>query len=141
MKKNTAHAKWNGDLLKGNGSIKLGSGAFEGQFSFTSRFENGTGTNPEEMLAGAHAGCFSMALSFALTQAGYNPLVVETNSEIFLDKTEAGFEITKIHLFNKSKVEGIDAVKFAEIAEGAKSGCVVSKALTGVKIELTAELI
>lgn len=136
-----AEAVWEGGLLKGKGKMKLGSGAFEGLYSFASRFENGTGTNPEELIGAAHAGCFSMALSFMLEQAGFMPQSVQTAAKVHIDKVGDGFRITSIELETDAKVPGIDEKKFMEQAEAAKKGCPVSQALTGTEITLKAKLL
>jgi osmotically inducible protein OsmC len=137
----TANAFWEGDLLGGKGKMKFGSGAFEGQYSFSSRFEEGTGTNPEELIAAAHAGCFSMAFSAGLAKAGFIPKRVETTAKVHLEKVDAGFKITRIELSTTGTVPGIDNAKFQEIAEGAKKGCPVSQLLTGAQISLVAKLV
>lgn len=136
-----ANAVWNGNLKEGNGRVALGSGAYEGQYSFSSRFEEGTGTNPEELIAAAHAGCFSMALSAALGRAGFTPNRVSTQAHVHLEKAESGFRISKIHLVTEAEVPGIDATLFAEQANGAKEGCPVSQALKAVEITLDAKLV
>lgn len=136
----SAEAHWNGDVMKGTGSVKLGSGAFEGQYSFNTRFADGVGTNPEELIGAAHAGCFSMALSGVLTRAGTPPAHIHTTAKVSLDKTEAGFVISKILLTTEGEVPGIDAATFAEAANNAKLNCPVSKALAGVEIHLEAKL-
>lgn len=136
-----ANAKWNGDLQSGNGNMSFGSGAFEGAFSFKSRFEEGSGTNPEELIGAAHAGCFSMALSNELAEAGYNPNSVETNSEVSLEIVDGDPAITTIVLNVTADISDIDKKTFLEYAEGAKKNCPVSKALAGVNIELNAELV
>jgi osmotically inducible protein OsmC len=120
--------------------MKLGSGAFEGSYSFVSRFESGPGTNPEELIAAAHAGCFSMALSNALAQAGYTPGSVATSATVHLDRVADGFGITKIDLDTVATVPGIDDTKFQPIAAEAKAGCPVSKVLAGAEITLSARL-
>jgi osmotically inducible protein OsmC len=135
-----ASAVWEGDLKSGKGTMTLGSGAFQGSYSFASRFESGTGTNPEELIGAAHAGCFSMALSGALAEAGYQPKRISTTANVTLKKVDGGFAITGIHLDTVAVVPGIDEETFMEHARGAKSGCPVSKALTGVEISLDAEL-
>lgn len=135
-----AEAEWKGTLREGRGTIKLSSGAFHGAYSFGTRFEEAPGTNPEELIGAAHAGCFSMALSGALTRAGFSPLRIHTVASVHLDKVGEGFEITTIHLATTAEVPGVDAGKFAEIAEGAKKGCPVSKVLAGAKITLDAQL-
>jgi lipoyl-dependent peroxiredoxin len=135
-----AQAVWEGDLRGGRGHMKFGGGAFDGQYSFSSRFEEGAGTNPEELIAAAHAGCFSMAFSGALAKAGFNPTSVSTTAKVHLDKVDGGFKITRIHLGTVGVVPGIDEAKFAEIAESAKKGCPVSQLLTGAEISLEARL-
>lgn len=134
-------AEWRGDLAKGSGTMRLGSGAFEGSYSFPSRFENGTGTNPEELIAAAHAGCFSMALSHGLSQAGHAPTRVHTTAKVHLEKSGGGFAITRIELDCEAEVPGLDAAAFQQQAEGAKANCPVSKALAGTSISLTARLV
>ncbi len=134
-------AVWQGTLKEGKGRMSLGSGAFEGAYSFGSRFESGTGTNPEELLGAAHAGCFSMALSHALAQAGFPPREVATEAQVALDKGPEGFTITRSDLVTKADVPGIDAALFARLAEEAKKGCPVSRALKGVEISLQATLV
>lgn len=134
-------AEWRGDLAKGSGTMRLGSGAFEGSYSFPSRFENGQGTNPEELIAAAHAGCFSMALSHGLAQAGHAPTRVHTTARVHLDKAEGGFAITRIELDCEAEVPGIDEATFRQQADGAKANCPVSKALAGTEITLTAKLL
>src|SRR5512143_444625 len=136
-----AEAVWEGNLLKGKGKMKLGSGAFEGAYSFASRFENGLGTNPEELIGAAHAGCFSMALSFMLEQAGYTPERVHTIAKVHIDKVGDGFKITVIELETQGKIPGIDEKTFIEKAETAKKGCPVSQALSGTEIKLKATLV
>lgn len=137
----TAEAEWRGDLKAGQGTMKLGSGAFEGTYSFASRFEEGKGTNPEELIGAAHAGCFSMALSAGLAAAGYPPDRVHTTARVQLLKVGEGFAITRIDLKTEAKVPGIDEATFRQKAEDAKKGCPVSKALTGVEIGLDARLV
>src|SRR3954465_7384728 len=134
-------AVWNGDLKTGAGNVKLGSGAFEGQYNFSSRFESGTGTNPEELIAGAHAACYSRALSAGLGGAGFKPQRVTTTAKVSVDKVGEGFKITKIQLVCEAVVPGIDDAKFKEIATATKSGCPVSQALSAVPMELDAKLV
>jgi len=136
-----AEAVWEGNLLKGKGKMKLGSGAFEGAYSFSSRFENGLGTNPEELIGAAHAGCFSMALSFMLEQAGYAPERVHTTAKVHIDKVGEGFKITVIELETQGRIPGINEKTFLEKAEAAKKGCPVSQALSGTEIRLKAMLV
>ena len=135
-----AEAIWEGTLQDGKGTMKMASGAYEGPYSFSSRFEDGTGTNPEELIAAAHAGCFSMKLSGELGKAGFPPEKVETRAEISLEKGEAGFSITKSHLVTTASVPGINQATFDEIAEGAKANCPVSQVLKGAEITLDATL-
>jgi osmotically inducible protein OsmC len=137
----TAEAEWKGNLSRGSGRMKLGSGAFEGSYSFPSRFEEGPGSNPEELIGAAHAGCFSMALSHILSEAGHIPDVVHTTAKVHIDKVEDGFKITSIELVTQGKVPGIDEETFQEKAEAAKEGCPVSQALAGTEIKLQAELL
>ncbi len=137
----TSKAQWNGSLKDGNGTVALGSGAFEGQYSFASRFENGTGTNPEELIAAAHAGCFSMAFSLILSKAGHTPTRVSSEAKVHLEKVGEGFTITKIDLVTEGVVPGIDQATFLEHAEAAKKGCPVSRALSAVEITLDAKLV
>jgi osmotically inducible protein OsmC len=125
-------AKWQGDLKSGSGSMKLGSGAYEGQFSFKSRFENGTGTNPEELIAAAHAGCFSMALSNALAQAGHTPEHVHTTAKVHFERDDKGPLIKQIDLVTEVRAPGLDQAKLEELGNQAKAGCPVSRALAAV---------
>jgi osmotically inducible protein OsmC len=136
-----SEAEWQGNLKEGKGSLKLGSGAFSGSYSFPSRFESGTGSNPEELIAAAHASCFSMALSHGLASAGHTPKRVHTVASVHLEKGETGFGITLIQLETDAEVPGIDNAKFQEEAEKAKKNCPISKALASVKIELKARLV
>jgi lipoyl-dependent peroxiredoxin len=136
-----AEAVWEGSLQDGKGTMKMASGAYEGAYSFSSRFEEGTGTNPEELIAAAHAGCFSMALSGGLTRAGHPPTRVQTTAGVHLEKSDAGFSITRIHLRTEAEVPGIDEAGFQEAAETAKKNCPVSRLLTGAEITLDAKLV
>lgn len=137
-----ANAVWNGGLQDGNGTMKLGSGAFEGRYSFSSRFEDGTGTNPEELLGAAHAGCFSMALAAGLGKAGFAPKRVATEARVQLMKNDAGLAISRIELDCVGEVPGIDAATFAQHAEGARANCIVSKALSpNIQVVLNAKLV
>ncbi|MEJ2684961.1 MAG: OsmC family protein [Candidatus Sulfobium sp.] len=135
-----AEAVWEGRLRDGRGTMKLGSGNFQGAYSFASRFESGTGTNPEELIGAAHAGCFSMALSLFLEKAGYSPESIHTTANVHIDKVGEGFRITTIELDMEAKVPGIDEKNFLEQAEAAKKGCPVSQALAGTEIKLRAKL-
>ena len=137
----TSHAIWKGNLAEGKGTMKFGGGAFEGQYSFASRFEEGEGTNPEELIAAAHAGCFSMAFSGDLTKAGYPPTSVQTEAKVHILKGESGHSITKIQLITEGDVPGIDNETFQQIAEKAKANCPVSRALASVDVALNATLV
>ena len=142
MPKRKANAVWEGSLTEGSGTMRMASGAYEGPYSFQSRFEEGDGTNPEELIAAAHAGCFSMALSLELGKAGHDPESVETEATIHLDKQEEGFAIKRIELSTRARVPGISEDEFQQAAEGAKKGCPVSQALAAVEsIELDAQLV
>src|SRR4051795_10073773 len=132
MPTRNASAVWSGDLKAGAGKVKLGSGAYEGQYNFSSRFESGAGTNPEELIAAGHGGCFSMALSAGLGKNGFNPQRVSTTAKVSIDKVGEGFKITKIQLVCEAAVPGIDNAKFQEIAADTKKGCPVSQALSAV---------
>jgi lipoyl-dependent peroxiredoxin len=136
----TADAQWEGSLQDGKGTMRFGSGAFEGQYSFASRFEEGTGTNPEELIAAAHAGCFSMALAAGLSRAGHVPNRVHTTAKVHLEKGDAGFRISTIELDTEADVPDIDAAAFQKEADAAKVGCPVSQALAAVDIKLNARL-
>jgi lipoyl-dependent peroxiredoxin len=141
MPTRNAHAVWEGDLKSGKGNMKLGTGAFEGAYSFSTRFEEEPGTNPEELIGAAHAGCFSMALSGALGKGGFSPKRISTDAKVHLEKVGEGFSITKVVLTTEAEVPGLDDTKFNEIADGAKKNCPVSRALAGVDIELNARLV
>lgn len=137
----TGSAIWEGNLKEGKGTVALGSGAFKGAYSFASRFEQGTGTNPDELLAAAHAACFSMALSHGLDQAGHKPTRVMTTAKAHLEKGDAGFSITLIELNLEAEVPGIDEATFMAQAQKAKAGCPVSRALAATEIKLNAKLL
>src|SRR5437667_5514368 len=141
MAARSANAVWEGDLKGGKGKMKLGSGAFEGAYSFASRFEEGSGTNPEELIAAAHAGCFSMALSAGLGRSGFTPKRIQTTAKVHLVKADEGFKIGKIELSTDAEVPQIDEKNFLEHAESAKKNCPVSKALAGAEIQLNARLV
>ncbi len=139
MAKRTASARWNGGLMDGDGTMEFGSGAFSGQYSFKSRFEEGEGTNPEELIGAAQAGCYSMQLSANLEQAGHTPESVETTADVHLTKKDGGgFEISRIDLHARGRVPGIDGDEFGRIAKEAKEACLVSAALGGVR-EITVD--
>lgn len=140
MPTRSSSAEWSGNLARGNGTMSLGSGAFEGSYSFASRFENGEGTNPEELIAAAHAGCFSMALAAALSQADHVPDSIETTAQVTIDSIDGTPTITRSELSTEVKVDGLDDAEFQEFADGARSGCAVSRALAGVEITLAARL-
>jgi lipoyl-dependent peroxiredoxin len=136
----TASAVWNGDLKAGKGTVSTASGALkETQYSFSTRFENGIGTNPEELIAAAHAGCFSMALSAELGKAGITPTKIETKASLTMDKTDAGWTVTAIHLDTTATIPNADRAKFEAAANGAKAGCPISR-LLNAKITLDAKL-
>ncbi|MEO8394698.1 MAG: OsmC family protein [Chloroflexota bacterium] len=137
----TSEAVWKGDLQGGSGTVKLGSGAYNGAYSYKSRFEDGTGTNPEELLGAAHAGCFSMALAAGLSRQGFKVNSIDTTATVHLEKGDAGFGISSIDLVTKGDVEGIDAAKFQEVAAATKDGCIVSRALSAVPMTITASLV
>jgi osmotically inducible protein OsmC len=137
-----ASAVWHGTLKEGKGTISTQSGTLKDtQYSFAARFADGVGTNPEELIAAAHSGCYTMALSAQLTEAGFNPESIETKAVVTLDLHGEGPTITKIHLTNTSKVPGIDKAKFDELAGKAKVGCPVSKVLKAAEITLDATLV
>ena len=140
MPTRSAEAVWNGTLMEGNGRMSFGSGAFEGPYSFKSRMEEGPGTNPEELIGAAHAGCFSMALSAILAGAGHPPASIRTNARVGFGETDAGWSITGIELSTEGDVAGIDEAAFVEHANKAKENCAVSRALAGVDIKLEASL-
>lgn len=140
MLNRTAQAIWKGNLKNGRGTMEFGGGAFKGNYSFTSRFENGKGTNPEELIAAAHSGCFAMALSHMLAEAGYTPERVAATAKVSLEKVDDGFKITASHLDCIAKIPGISQEKFMAIAEEAKKGCPVSVLLSNIQITLDARL-
>ena len=136
-----ASAVWEGSLKEGKGNLKLGSGVYQGPYSFGTRFEDKPGTNPEELIAAAHAGCFSMALSAGLGKAGFTPDRIATTAEVTLDKVGEGFGITLIKLRTEASIPNIDEKTFRQQVEAAKTGCPISKALAATKIELDAKLV
>lgn len=136
-----ASAVWNGSLKEGKGTISTESKVLSNaRYSFSTRFENGIGTNPEELIAAAHAGCFTMALSGQLGNAGMTAESIETTAAVTLEKVEAGFTVTKIHLDVTAKVPGADAAAFEKAAQGAKAGCPISRLLKA-EITMTAKLV
>jgi len=140
MPKRAAEAEWKGDLPKGEGKMAFGSGAFEGAYSFSSRFEEGEGTNPEELIAAAHAGCFSMFLANVLSQADHEPTSVRSTVQISLDKDDGGFSITRSDISTEVSVEGVDDEQLQKHAQEAKEGCPVSRALGAIEIGMEARL-
>ncbi len=138
--KRKASAVWQGDLKSGKGSISTESGTLkQTQYSFSTRFENGVGTNPEELIAAAHAGCFSMAFSSELGKAGFKPDSIATTATVTLEMLPTGPTVTESHLDMTAKIPGIDQEKFTAIANGAKAGCPISR-LLNAKISLDAKL-
>lgn len=135
-----AEAVWEGDLLHGQGTMSLSSGAWTGKYSFGTRMGDERGTNPEELIGAAHAGCFSMALAAGLGKAGHPPTRIRTAAEVEFGKVGEGFAITTIRLRTRGEVPGMDVETFKKFAADAKANCPVSKALAGVKIELDAGL-
>lgn len=133
-----ADARWEGDLKSGKGNVKVGSGAFEGAYSFGTRFEDAKGTNPEELLGAAHAGCFSMAFALALSKAGHQPRSVETTATVKLDKVGDGMSITGIDLVTRATVDGVSDADFQRLASETKDGCIVSRALSAVPMTVKA---
>jgi osmotically inducible protein OsmC len=140
MPERSSNAIWQGNLKEGKGTMTVGSGAYEGPYSFASRFEQGQGTNPEELIAAAHAGCYSMALAHGLEQAGNKPESIKTTAKVNIEQVGEGFQITTIELETEGKVPGISEKDFMEQAEAAKTGCPVSQTLKGAQIKLQAKL-
>lgn len=141
MAKRNATARWDGTLKEGDGRMAFGSGAFEGRYSFSSRFEEGEGTNPEELVGAAHAGCFTMFLSGVLTEAGHEPESLETQAAVHIRQGDDGPEIPRIELRVRGSVPGVSADEFTRHAQTAKENCPVSKALAGVgEVTVDAEL-
>jgi osmotically inducible protein OsmC len=141
MPTRNAEAEWKGNLVEGSGRLKVGSGAFDGPYSFKSRFEEGqSATNPEELLGAAHAGCFTMALTAQLSRARITPKRIHTDAKVTLEKVGENFSITKIELETRADVPGIDNATFQKYALDAKQNCPVSKALAATEIHLTATL-
>ncbi len=136
-----SEATWEGTIREGKGTMKVGRGVWEGAYSYPSRFESGEGTNPEELIGAAHAGCYSMQLSGGLTRAGFEPTRIHTVASVHLDKGDAGFSITMIELKTEAEIPGIDEATFQAQAQAAKEACPVSRALTGVEIKLDATLV
>jgi osmotically inducible protein OsmC len=138
----SASAVWHGSLKEGKGTVSTQSGVLKDtQYSFGSRFENGIGTNPEELIAAAHAGCFTMALSGQLTSADLTPESLETTAVVTMEKTDDGPTVTKIHLTTRAKVPGAEKERFDELASKAKDGCPISRLLKAAEITLDAQLV
>lgn len=136
-----AHARWEGTLKDGKGTVDFGDGLFKAPYSFGSRFEAGTGTNPEELLGAAHASCFAMALSLLLGEANFKPDYIDATAHVTIKAEDGSFRIGSSHVVCEARVPGIDAASFAQQAEKAKANCPVSKALAGTQITLEATLI
>jgi osmotically inducible protein OsmC len=134
-------ARWDGNLKEGKGELEIGKNFYKGKYSFVSRFEEGDGTNPEELIAAAHAACYSMALSSSLDKSGHPSKSVTTTADVHLNKVDAGMRITKIVLHAEVDVDGISNEDFQRIAEETKSGCPISNALASVPIELEAKML
>src|SRR5690242_2554741 len=142
MPSRKAEAEWLGNLAEGSGRLKVGSGAFDGPYSFKSRFEEGeSATNPEELIGAAHAGCFTMALTAALSRAQIKATRIHTTAHVTLEKVGDAFSITRIDLETEAEIPSIDDAAFQEYANGAKQNCPVSKALAGTEIHLNAKLV
>jgi osmotically inducible protein OsmC len=137
----TADAEWRGNLAQGSGHMRLGSGAFDGPYDFRSRMGDGKGTNPEELLGAAHAGCFSMALALQLTNEGFTVKLIHTTATVHFEERDGGWSIQRIDLDTEASVSGIAAAAFEELAQSAKKNCPVSRALSGVDIRLLAKLL
>ncbi len=138
----SASAVWHGGLKDGKGTLSTQSGTLkEAQYSYSTRFENGVGTNPEELIAAAHAGCFTMALSAQLTDAKMVPDTLETSAVVTLEKTDDGPTVTKIHLTTRAKVPGAEKERFDELAKKAKEGCPISRLLKAAEVTLDAQLV
>ena len=135
-----AEARWNGSLKDGSGHVKVETGALDSDYSFRARFEGGGQTNPEELLGAAHAACFSMAVSAALSQQGHPAKTIHTTAAVHLNQAGGGWAINKIELETTAEVPGIDAAGFEKVAKDAKANCPVSKALAGVDIQLKSTL-
>ncbi len=136
-----SEAVWEGNLKDGKGTMRLGSGAWQGSYSFASRFQEAGGTNPEELIGAAHAGCYSMALSHGMAQAGHTPTRVRTSARVHLEKSGEGFRISQIDLNCEAAVPGLSQEDFLKFAEDAKQNCPVSKLVTGARVNLDAKLV
>lgn len=133
-------AVWNGSFREGSGTMTVGRGVFEGPYSAGSRFEESAGTNPEELLAAAHAGCFSMAFALGLGRAGYQPESIRTTADVHIERVGDGFKITRVDLKTRARIPGIDRDAFMQQAKAAKAGCPVSQLFQGAEITLDAQL-
>jgi osmotically inducible protein OsmC len=140
MPTRTSDAEWHGTLREGHGHMRFGGGAYDGAYTWNSRFSDGGGTNPEELLAAAHAGCYSMALSGDLVKAGFKPNDIRTTAKVHIEQVNGSWTITQIDLTTGADVPGIDQATFATVAEATRLGCPVSRALGAVKITLDATL-
>jgi osmotically inducible protein OsmC len=140
MRPRSAVAEWKGNLQEGDGTMSVASGAFETGYSYESRFEDGAGSNPEELIAAAHAGCFSMALAHILSEAGHEPRSVRTTARVRLEATDAGPTITRSDLETEVSVDGVEGDEFQRFAEQAKEGCAVSRALGAIDLGVEARL-
>jgi osmotically inducible protein OsmC len=140
MPTRTAHAEWDGTISEGEGRMAFGSGAYEGAYSFASRMQDGTGTNPEELIGAAHAGCFSMALSLIVGEAGHTPESISTDAKVDFEQQGEGWAITGIELTTTGRVPGMSEDEFRQAAEAAKENCPVSQALRATEIRLNASL-
>ena len=136
----TAEAHWEGELRTGKGSIRLGSGAFDGKYSFATRFEDSPGTNPEELLGAAHAGCFTMALANTLAKAGRPAVRIDTTAKVHLEKVGEGFGVTGVDLVTRGVVPGASAEEFKRAADDMGANCIISRALKAVPIRVEATL-
>jgi osmotically inducible protein OsmC len=137
-----ADAEWKGNLQSGKGNIRLGTGGFEGGYTYKSRFEEGPGTNPEELIAGADGACFTMAFASGLTKAGFAPALLKTHAEVIMEKVDNRDTITRIQLTTEGQVPGIDDKQFQEIGEGAKKNCPIARALNpSIQVTLNAKLV
>jgi osmotically inducible protein OsmC len=141
MRTTNAQAVWKGNLKEGTGKYHLPSSGFEGSYTFLTRFGDGKGSNPEELIGAAHAACFSMAFSNIMAGKGYNPLEVNTTATVVMETGDKGAAIASVHLETKARVEGIERDTFQDLAEDAKKNCPVSKALSAIRITLNAQLV
>ena len=141
MRTRQAHARWEGSLKDGSGEVDCGQGTPKRPYSFASRFEDGKGTNPEELLGAAHASCFAMALSLGLGRAGFTPDYVDATAQVTVAPENGGFRITRSHLVCEARVRGMDQAAFGQHAETARANCTISRALAHIEVTLQARLI